>query len=201
MTEAQEGQITELLRRLANGDRQAEEELLPLLYRDLRSLAARYMAGERPDHTLQPTALVNEAYLRLTGERIAWNGREHFIALIARKMRLVLIDHAKVRAAAKRGGGVVKIALGGSWEPGTDESWSDLLALHQALERLAEKDPRQAQVVELRFFTGLEINEIAEILQISTRTVKRDWESAQAWLYNQLQPVPVVFASSDKAGS
>jgi RNA polymerase sigma factor (TIGR02999 family) len=179
------GEITQLLDQLSHGNRAAEDKLVPLVYKGLRQLAARFMRAERQDHTLQPTALVHEAYLKLIEQRkVSWHSREHFYRIAARLMRRVLVDHARETKAAKRNGGC-KIPL----EPSfiyVDEQPHDLLAIDEVLGRLAQLDPRQAEVVELRFFGGRSEEEIAEILGISARTVKRDWRVARAWLYAEL---------------
>jgi RNA polymerase sigma factor (TIGR02999 family) len=182
------GDITLLLAELRAGNRSAESRLLPLVYDELRRQARRYMRGERPDHTLQPTALVHEAYLRLAGQReVAWQSRAHFFAVAAQLMRRILVDHARARKAEKRGGHEPRIAL----EEGlgiTQEKSAELLALDEALCHLAERDPRLARAVELRFFGGLSEKEAAEVLGISTRTLKRDWSFAQTWLYKEINP-------------
>jgi RNA polymerase sigma-70 factor (ECF subfamily) len=179
------GEITQLLDQLSHGDRAAEDRLVPLVYKGLRQMAARFMRGERQDHTLQPTALVHEAYLKLIEQRkVSWQSREHFYRIAARLMRRVLVDHARETKAAKRNGGS-KIPL----EPSfiyVDEQPHDLLAIDEVLGRLAQLDPRQGEVVELRFFGGRSEEEIAEILGVSVRTVKRDWRVARAWLYAEL---------------
>ncbi len=168
----------------ASGDALAVERLSSLLYDELRALAERYMRRERSNHTLQPTALVHEAYLRLIGTGIAFQNRAHFLALAARTMRRVLLDHARRRAATKRGGGVERVTLADV--AAADSRTLDLIAVDAALERLAQIEPRQAQVVELRFFGGLEIEEAAEVLGVSKATVKRDWRFARAWLAGEL---------------
>jgi RNA polymerase sigma-70 factor (ECF subfamily) len=179
------GEVTQLLKQLSHGNRGAEGKLVPLVYEQLRRLAARHMRGERPDHTLQPTALVHEAYLKLIEQRkVSWESRTHFYCVAARLMRRVLVDHAREVKASKRGGGQ-KVPL----EPSlvySEEKSGELLEIDEALGRLAEKDPRQSQVVELRFFGGRSEEEIAGILGISARTVKRDWRIARAWLYAEL---------------
>ena len=182
---SQPGEITQLLKELSHGNREAETRLVPLVYRELRHLASRYMRRERPDHTLQPTALVHEAYLKLVEQRrVSWESRAHFYCVAARLMRRVLLDHAREVKAAKRGGGQ-KIPL----EPSlvySEERPGELLEVDEALTRLAERDPRQGRVVELRFFGGCSEDEIARILGVSSRTVKRDWRIARAWLYAEL---------------
>ena len=184
--EGSPGDITVLLTELRAGNRTAESRLMPLVYHELRRVAGRYMRRERPDHTLQPTALVHEAYLRLVGQReISWQNRAHFYGVAAQLMRRILVDHARARQAEKRGGHETKIAL----EEGlafTGEKGAELLALDEALRRLAQRDPRQCRAVELRFFGGLSEDEAAEVLGISTRTLKRDWRVARAWLYKEI---------------
>jgi RNA polymerase sigma factor (TIGR02999 family) len=178
--------ITRLLVAWGAGDANALAELTPLIYDHLHRLARHYMAGERPGHTLQATALVNEAYLRLVdSSRVRWQNRTHFYVLAAQLMRRILVDFARSRGGQKRGGGVHKTSLdealviSGSPDP-------DLVALDDALNTLAGVDPRKAQVVELRFFGGLEEKEIAQALKVSVDTVQRDWKAARAWLYAQL---------------
>jgi RNA polymerase sigma factor (TIGR02999 family) len=179
------GEITQLLDQLSHGDPAAEDRLVPLVYKGLHQLAARFMRGERQGHTLQPTALVHEAYLKLIDQRrVKWQSRSHFYRIAARLMRRVLVDHARQAKARKRDGGC-KIPL----EPSfiyVDEQPHELLAIDEVLGRLAHLDPRQAEVVELRFFGGRSEEEIAEILGVSVRTVKRDWRVARAWLYAEL---------------
>lgn len=181
-----EGEITRLLVEIKGGNRRAQSELMPLVYAELRRLARGYMRGERPDHTLQATALVHEAYLKLVEEpAIDWQGRAHFFAVAAQLMRRILVDHARAHQAAKRGGLDHKMSLEEELIFSEAKS-AELLALDEALVRLAEQDPRQARIVELRFFGGLSIEEIAEVLQVSPRTVKRDWNMARAWLYEEI---------------
>ncbi|MBZ5596171.1 MAG: sigma-70 family RNA polymerase sigma factor [Acidobacteriia bacterium] len=180
------GEITELLRQVSDGNRAAEAQLVPLVYDELRHLAACYMRRERPDHTLQPTALVHEAYLKLVDQKgTSWQSRAHFYGVAAHLMRRILDDHAREAKAAKRAGGYQKIPLDTALVYAEEKS-SQLIAIDEALNRLAENDPRQSRVVELRFFGGRSEEEIAEILEISVRTVKRDWRLAKAWLYVQL---------------
>jgi len=168
------------------GNALAEPQLSKLVFAELRRLAKWYMASERPDHTLQPTALVNEAFLRLMqAEGLAWTDRKQFCALAATMMRRVLIDHARSVRAAKRGSGM-KIELDSALIADAPRGVDDLLALDQALQRLAELDARQSRIVELRFFAGFSDEEVARVLDISTRTVKRDWATARAWLHSQL---------------
>ena len=178
--------ITQLLRAWGNGDRQALERLTPLVYEELHRAAHRYMADERAGHTLQTTALVNEVYLRLVDVRgVNWQNRAHFFAICARTMRRILIDFARSRQYQKRGGEAVSVALddalGVSAQPAVD-----LVALDDALKGLAKLDPRKIEVVELRFFGGLSVEETAEVLKISPDTVMRDWKFARAWLAREL---------------
>lgn len=182
------GEVTNLLVQLKNGNRDAEPRLIPLVYAELRRLAGHYIRGERPGHTLQATALVHEAYLRLVGQKeISWQNRAHFFGVAANLMRRILVDHARAKQAKKRGGSGQKLSLDEAVlvKPEAPEQF---LALDEALERLARRDPRQSRIVELRFFGGLSEEETAEVLGISTRTVKRDWSVARAWLYQQLNP-------------
>jgi RNA polymerase sigma factor (TIGR02999 family) len=184
------GAITQLLHRVRAGDRSALDELFPLLYSELHEIASREMWGERENHTLQPTALVNEAYLRLVGSSgtSAWRDRTHFLSAAARAMKNVLVDHARAQQAQKRDGGL-RVTLTDSDANAEDPATTlDMLALEDALNRLAEAEPRWAHVVELRFFGGLEIEETAEALQVSPITVSRDWRFAKAWLADKLAP-------------
>src|SRR6516164_8695835 len=184
------GEVTNLLIELKNGNRDAESRLMPLVYGQLRRLAGLYMRGERPGHTLQATALVHEAYLRLVGhEDVDWQNRAHFFGVAANLMRRILVDHARAKQAKKRGGGDQKVSLDKAVLV-RPEAPEQFLALDEALERLAKRDPRQARIVELRYFGGLSEEETAEVLEISVRTVKRDWNVARAWLYQQLNPQP-----------
>src|SRR5690348_4522506 len=179
-------EVTILLRAWGGGDKQALDRLAPLVYRELRRIASRMMAAERPNHTLQATALVNEAYVRLVDtQQVSWQDRAHFFALCARAMREILIDHARSRASAKRGGGQVAIQLDEALAV-TPSPEAKLLELDDALKRLAEIDPRKSQVVELRYFGGLNLEETAEALKVSTKTVQRDWDLARGWLYREL---------------
>ena len=167
-------------------DKEALDALLPAAYRELRMLAARYLNAERPDHTLQPTALVHEAYMRLTAQRqVDWRDRTQFFGIAAQMMRRILVNYAEARNSAKRGGEATRITLeeSVSWSGGSD---LDLTELDEALTALAAFDPRQARVVELRFFAGLSIEETAEVLGISPATVKREWNVAKAWLRRAL---------------
>lgn len=182
-----DGAITQWLKRLSNGEARAEHELLALVYDELRRLAARQLAGERAGHTLSPTALVHEAYLRLSGDAsLSPADRRQFFAVAAKRMRQVLIDHARARDAAKRGG-ASKEAITLSGLVGDDGARDvDFLALDQALAQLEATDARKARVVELRYFAGLEMTDIADILGISRATAQRDWEVARAFLFQAL---------------
>jgi RNA polymerase sigma factor (TIGR02999 family) len=178
-------QITTLLARLGTGDKQAEDALFAIVYDELRRIAARSMSGERRDHTLQTTALVHEAYLRLVrSDNKQFKAREHFFAVAAQIMRRILVDHARAHRAAKRGGGFFT-SLDESAVVSPERS-EDILALDQALHRLSELDSRQSKIVEMRFFGGMREEEIAGVLGISSRTVKREWTVAKAWLYGEL---------------
>jgi RNA polymerase sigma factor (TIGR02999 family) len=181
--------VTQRLRAWSAGDRTAYEELTALVYDHLRRMARARLAGERPGHTLQPTALVHEVYLRLSGEKVlSWRDRVHFFAFCAGLMRHILIDHARRRKADKRGGGATTVLIEAVHEgPPARCGPIDLMALDQALERLRELDPRQSRIVELRFFAGLSIDEAAEVVGLAPRTVKLEWTKARAWLYGQLQ--------------
>jgi RNA polymerase sigma factor (TIGR02999 family) len=179
-------EITELLRRWSDGDAEAFDRVLPLVYDELHRLAARYLAGERAMPTLQPTALVNEVCVRLLGwDAVKWNNRGHFFGVSAQMMRRVLVDIARRRQAERRGGGSVRLPLDGI-DVAATEPTADVLEVDAALERLAADDPRKARVVELRFFGGLSAEETAEALGLSVRTVHADWAFARAWLYRYL---------------
>jgi RNA polymerase sigma factor (TIGR02999 family) len=178
--------VTGLLRELANGNRDAETALVPLVYSELRQIARRLMRRESDQHTLQTTALVHEAYLRLTRARQPdWEGRSHFFAVAATIMRRVLVDHARAKKSGKRGGAsTLSELLDQTAVLETDSG--QLLALDAALERLATFDQRQCRIVEMRFFAGMTVEEVASALNISPRTVKREWQMARAWLYGEL---------------
>jgi RNA polymerase sigma factor (TIGR02999 family) len=181
---SQEG-ISELLADWANRDPEARERLVPIVYEELRRLAHHYMRGERAGHTLQTTALVNEVYLRLAKiDAMQWRDRVHFFAMAAKLMRRVLVDYARQRGREKRGAGVTITSL--DENAAAPQPAVDVVALDDALERLAAVDPQQGRVVELRFFAGLSVEEVAEALEISPATVKRDWATARLWLYNEL---------------
>jgi RNA polymerase sigma factor (TIGR02999 family) len=179
------GEVTRLLEAAVAGDQEALDRLVPLVYEDLRRVAHRQLDREGGGHTLQTTALIHEAYLKLaSGGSLSATSRTHFLALAARAMRQVLVDYARRRKAAKRGGGVISVTLGDEPQP-ADTSADDLLALNDALEQL---EPRQRQVIEYRFFGGMEEKDIAAVLGVSERTVRRDWVKARAWLYKSLYP-------------
>jgi RNA polymerase sigma factor (TIGR02999 family) len=177
--------VSALLRAWSDGDQSAIEKLTPIVYDELRRLARRYMKRERPGHSLQTTALVNEAYMRLVDyERMQWQNRAHFFAVSAQVMRRILVEHAR-RHNLKRGGGLQHISLEEAAEVGGDQD-ADLVALDHAMNELGRIDPRKVQVVEMRFFGGLSVEETAEVLKVSTITVKRDWRAAKLWLYREL---------------
>ncbi len=179
------GQVTEFLRAWSDGDRAALDNLTPIVYDELHRLARRYMKGERPGHSLQTTALVNEAYMRLVDyKNMQWQNRAHFFAVSAQLMRRILVDHAR-RHNLKRGGGVQHVSLDDTAIIGGERD-ADLVALDDAMNLLAELDPRKVQVVEMRFFGGLSVEETAEVLKVSAITVMRDWSTAKAWLYREL---------------
>jgi RNA polymerase sigma factor (TIGR02999 family) len=179
-------EVTQLLQAWSGGDEHALERLTPLVYEQLHRVAQRYMAGERSGHTLQTTALVNEVYLRLVDcEQVQWRDRAHFFAVSAQLMRRILIDFARSRGCQKRGAGIAHMSLEDA-PPVCNEPDANLLALDEALKALAAIDDRKSRVVELRFFGGLSIEETAEVLDISTDTVRRDWRLARAWLLQEL---------------
>ena len=179
-------EITQLLVAWNNGDAVALDQLTPLVHTELHRIARRYMAAERPDHILQTTALVNEAYLRLIDwKNVEWQSRAHFFGLAAQIMRHILVDFARAQAREKRGGGGLKVSLSEAANIDSEQS-ADLVALDDALQALENLDPRQARVVELRFFAGLSLEETAEALEVSVGTVRRDWSLAEAWLFREL---------------
>jgi RNA polymerase sigma factor (TIGR02999 family) len=187
MTEAPPGQVTELLRAWSDGDAGALEQLLPLVEAELRRLARAYMARERRGHTLQTTALVNEAFVRLVDARaLRWEARTQFLGISARLMRRVLVDHARARGYRKRGGGAQRVTLDDALaiSPAPD---LDVVALDLALDALAQVDARKSRVIELRFFGGLSVEETADVLHVSNDTVKRDWRLAKLWLLRELE--------------
>jgi RNA polymerase sigma factor (TIGR02999 family) len=178
--------VTQLLVDWGNGDRQALEKLTPLVYQELKRLAARYLRRERREHTLQSTALVHEAWLRLIDQNhVHWQNRAQFFGIAGEMIRRILIDHARNRQAAKRGDGAIKLSLDEALGA-PDRRDFDLVALDDALKDLANFDPKQGKLVELRFFAGLSIEESAEVLGVSPATVKREWAAAKAWLYREL---------------
>ena len=178
-------EVSQLLRDWSNGNEAALQDLMPLIDKELRLLAHRFMRRENPGHTLQTTALVNEAYLRLVGQRVEWKNRSHFFGIAAALMRRILVDHARAQVKIKRGGGAHHVALDEAFIIAKERS-DDLVALDEALTRLGEMDERKSRVVELRFFGGLNVEETAEVLQISPVTVMRDWSMAKAWLHRAL---------------
>jgi RNA polymerase sigma factor (TIGR02999 family) len=181
------GEVTEFLRAWSDGDRAALDRLTPIVYDELHRLARRYMKGERPGHSLQTTALVNEAYMRLVNYKsMQWQNRAHFFAVSAQLMRRILVDHAR-RHNLKRGGDVLHVSLDETPMVGGERA-ADLVALDDAMNLLGKLDPRKVQVVEMRFFGGLSVEETAEVLKVSAVTVMRDWSTAKAWLYRELMP-------------
>ncbi len=180
-------QVTQLLDRWGDGDPEALDGLMPLIVEDLRRIARNHLAAESAGHTLQPTALVNEVYLRLAGRRsVQWRNRQQFFAFVAGLMRRILVDHARKRRTAKRGSGAVKIAFDETIRLPDPAKDPDLLALDDGLKGLAKVDSRQCRIVEMRYFTGLSIEEVAEVEGISPTTVKREWRTAKLWLYEHL---------------
>ena len=176
-----------LLGRVAKGDDGAASKLIPIVYGELRRLAGGYMRHERKDHTLQPTALVHEAYLRLIEQRETdWQGRAHFFGIAAQTMRRILVDHARGHLREKRGGGMIPVPLDEALVFSPEQS-SELLPLDAALERLAKLDPRQSRIIELRFFGGLTVEQTAAVMGVSEKTVKRDWSMAKAWLHGEMK--------------
>jgi RNA polymerase sigma factor (TIGR02999 family) len=179
-------EVTELLADWAKGDKSALEKLFPLVYDELRRIAGRQMSQERAGHTLEATALVNEAYLKLAGQQgFEWHNRAHFFAVCAQVMRHVLIDHARAHTRDKRGGGAIKVSLSEAAVM-ADEQAEHFIALDAALSALEHVDPQKQKIVELRYFGGLSIEETAEVLDISPRTVRREWQRAKAWLYRMI---------------
>ncbi len=179
--------VTQLLIDWSDGNREALDKLLPLVYQELRRLADRYLRRERSDHTLQATALVHEAYLKLIDQRnVHWQNRAHFFGVAAQAMRRILVDHARAHQSAKRGSGGLKLSIDEGLEVSEEQPAADMVALDDALNALAEIDPQKSRIVELRFFGGLSIEETAEVLGIGTATVIRQWRMAKAWLYNEV---------------
>ena len=192
MSETSTQQVTRLLVDWSNGNAAALEQLTPLVYGELRRLAARYLRKERAGHTLQSTALVHEAYIRLIDQKnVRWQNRAHFFGVAAQMIRRILVDHARSRQAGKRGSGAPRLSLDEALAA-PDKKDLDLIALDDALSSLAKIDQQQARIVELRFFTGLTVEETAEVLGISPATVKRDWVTAKAWLYRDISRTAVA---------
>jgi RNA polymerase sigma factor (TIGR02999 family) len=181
------GEVTRLLKAMRAGDASAADALLPLVYAELHRIAEAYMRRERPDHTLQATALINEAYLRLVGENIDWNSRGHFIGIAAHVMRRVLVDYARQHNAERRAGGLKRVEMEDNLAI-SPERLDEVIFLDTAMEKLQEKSPRQAQVVELKYFGGLSVEQIAAALDVAPRSVKRDWSLARMFLYRELNP-------------
>ena len=188
MPEALTHDVTQLLLEWSNGDQSALDKLVPVVDRELRRLAHHYMSRERAGHTLQTTALVNEAFVRLVNRKsVQWLNRAHFFGIAAQLMRTILVDHARSHACAKRGGGAGKLELDEALAVSQQKA-AEVIALDDALNALALIDPQQSRIVELRFFGGLTVEEAAEVLHVSPATIKREWSSAKAWLYRELQP-------------
>jgi RNA polymerase sigma factor (TIGR02999 family) len=187
--DASPGDVTSLLNKLADGDQEAGAKLVPLVYNELRRLAARCLQRERQNHTLQATALVHEAYIKLTAQRSArWQNRAQFFALAAQAMRRILVDYARTQQRIRRGGKRQKVALDEALLVSPDRT-EELIAVHESLSRLEKLDPRQSHIVEMRYFGGLTVEEVAEVLGVSSKTVTREWNTAKAWLYGDLKEV------------
>jgi RNA polymerase sigma factor (TIGR02999 family) len=191
------GQTTRLLKAMHAGDAAAAEQLLPLVYSELHRIANACMRRERPGHTLQPTALINEAYLRLVQQDVDWNDRAHFVGFAAHVMRRVLVDYARARNTDQRGGKIERVELQEQFAI-SPERLDEVSFLDEALERLEKKNPRQARVVELRYFGGLSMEQIGAIIGIAPRSVKRDWALARIWLYEELKPLNPRAQPSEK---
>lgn len=176
--------VTQMLLAWGEGDEAARDALIPLVYDQLRRIARHHLRHERPGHSLQTTALINEAYLKLIEQSVSWQGRNHFFGIAARLMRQILVDHARARQRLKRGGNAHQISLTAAEDE--QEQGADLLALNDALEALSEVDPQRSRIVELRFFGGLTIEETAQVMRVSTPTVERGWRAARAWLQTEL---------------
>jgi len=182
------GELTALLVQWSRGDRAALERLLPMIYDECRRIASRQLRHEHREHTLDPTALVHEAYLRLVDQRSAtWENRAQFFGVVAQVMRRILVDYARARYAKKRGGSAVLVSLEAAAAEPSDPQVADIIAIDEALGRLAARDPDQVRIIELRFFAGLSVEETAHVLARSPRTVKREWRLAKAWLYQELK--------------
>jgi len=185
--ESKASKITQMLREWSGGKQEALDNLLPLVYDELHRQAARFLRKERPGHTLQTTALINEAYLKLIDRRdVEWESRTHFFAVAAQAMRRILVDYAKAKHREKRGGDNIKLSLDEAMLVAAKEKGVDLIALDEALDKLNFLDEQQARVVELKYFSGLSLEETAEALHVSRATVARDWEAARAWLHREL---------------
>jgi RNA polymerase sigma factor (TIGR02999 family) len=191
MTSTSRDEITLLLHEWSSGDRAALDKLVPVVYRELRKLARHYMNKERPDHTLQTTALVSEAYLRLVHyQKMQWQNRAHFLAVAAQAMRRIMVEHARAHQYAKRGGGAQTISLDDAPMLSAKPASNDILALDEAMQELESMDARKCRIVEFKFFGGLNTEETAEVLAISTATVEREWRAAKAWLYQSMSKGP-----------
>lgn len=190
MSDEPRHEVTQILQEMSGGDPEAPERLMPFVYDELWRLARSLLSRERDGHTLQPTALVNEAYLRLIDQtRVDWQNRAHFYGIASRMMRRVLIDHARAHATGKRGGAAIRLSIDDVQVP-VEERAASFVALDEALGRLAELNERQSKIVEMRFFGGMSDEEIAKVLGVSTRTVLRDWKTARLWLYRELSQNP-----------
>lgn len=190
MSGERKNQVTQILHDWSGGDREAPERLMPLVYDEMRRIARSFISRERQGHTLQPTALVNEAYLRLVDQNsVSWQSRAHFYSVAASMMRRVLIDHARMRATEKRGGGAVRLSIEDVQVP-IEERAANFVAMDEALERLSQFNERGRKIVEMRFYAGMSEEEIAEVLGVSTRTVLRDWKAARVWLFRELSQSP-----------
>ena len=190
MSGERKNQVTQILGEWSGGDREAPERLMPLVYDEMRRIARAFISRERQGHTLQPTALVNEAYLRLVDQNsVTWQSRAHFYSVAASMMRRVLIDHARTRATEKRGGGAVHLSIEDVQVP-IEERAANFVAMDEALERLSQFNERGRKIVEMRFYAGMSEEEIAEVLGVSTRTVLRDWKAARVWLFRELSQNP-----------
>lgn len=185
MTATSPQEISQLLERSSNGNKEALDELMPMVYEELRRLARHYMRRERAGHTLQTTALVNEAYVRLVGYKMDWQSRAHFIAIAAQAMRRILVERARKHGSLKRGGDAQKVSLDDAATV-SPQRVEEMLAVENALTSLEELDPRRGRIVELRFYGGLNVDETAQVLGISTPTVKREWRAAKAWLHRSI---------------
>lgn len=189
MSQTSSQELTQMLIQLSEGNAQVVDDILPLIYNELRSLASNYLRRERSDHTLQPTALVHEAYIKLIDQtQVKWQNRAHFFGIAANIMRRILVDYARKHHAEKRGGDAEKLPLEEEIMIVSVGKSAELLALDEALENLAKVDPQKSKIVELRYFGGLSVEETAEVLGVSEITVKRHWRMAKAWLYGQLAP-------------